>query len=94
MNSEVPICALTEGQRFTLLLETTGRKILGRLLRVGSGSATVLLERGPNTRTFGAVDKKTGELRVIVVQESARTEHWSLSTPVIPLAQSPSVRDS
>ena len=83
--SQILFIHLHEGSRFALLLETTGNKILGTLLRVGAGSATVKLDSRSSGRMTTRIDKKTGEPVNVELQTPQSIEHWSLATPVLPL---------
>ena len=80
---EVPIRTLALEQRFTLHLDTTGRDIHGKLIRLNSCSATVKLDVGGGTRTFTRLNKKTGEMETVSLPAPATLEHWSTETLVI-----------
>jgi hypothetical protein len=83
---EVPISSLKVGSRFDLVLFSCDppKRIPGILLSISPGSVTVKAEAGKQ-RTFSAVDKETGEMEEVVINSGAKTEHWDLETPVVPV---------
>ncbi len=77
---EVPLWQLSDGQRFALHLETSGRDIFGKVLYKTSGSVAVRLDAGQRAREFLTRDGDT-----VTLPAAAKTEHWALSTLVIPI---------
>ena len=82
---EITISRIPDGQRFTLLLETTGRKILGTVMYKTAGSVAVRLD-AQGVREFSRLNKKTGEMEAVQVRAAASIEHWSLGAMVEPLS--------
>lgn len=82
--SEVPIRTLALNQRFTLHLDTTGRDIHGKLVRLTACSATVKLDAGGGIRTFTRLNRKTGEMETVTLPAPSTVEHWSTESLVRP----------
>lgn len=82
MAHEVKIETLRRGDRFYLLLETTGLHIYGTVLNIGGGSATVKIDPRGEGREVAKLNKLTGEYDTVKIAPRPVIEHWSLETPV------------
>lgn len=86
MQDEVKLEKLRRGDRFFMLLETTGRRIYGTVLSISSGSATVKIDPRGEGRGFARLNKLTGEYDTVRIPPRPVIEHWSLATPVYRVA--------
>jgi hypothetical protein len=80
---EVRLDSLPVGSSFELVLETTGRRIPGKVLRVTPCSCVVKLDTGTSTREFTRINPKSGEEEVVRIPVPSTIEHWDCGTPVV-----------
>jgi hypothetical protein len=81
-DQEVPIRQLKPGERFRLDLPIANKMHFGTLVRIGPGTAMVIMDGHEQERHFN-----TKEGSVSFVRTTGGPTYWSTSTPVVPVGE-------